>query len=127
MLWQNVPCLNSQPIFVQLWCQADFEHIRTTSGFKYAHYFKTCSITGTSGKRTTQHSAQSHKLNRILSALGLAIFSRWQPDNVHFEPFSVNGSPFAVAHGDWYAGKGVAYMRVEMDDFRLHLFCTHVS
>ena len=90
----------------QLWCQSDFDHIRTTTGYKFAHYFKTSSIAGTSG---------------------LAIFAKWAPDTLHFEPFTVNGSPFSPHHGDWFAGKGVAYARIDLSGLRLHLFCTHVS
>lgn len=90
----------------QLWCQSDFDHIRTTTGYKFAHYFKTSSIAGTSG---------------------LAIFAKWAPDTLHFEPFTVNGSPFSPHHGDWFAGKGVAYARIDFNGLRLHLFCTHVS
>ncbi|KAI1301959.1 Sphingomyelin phosphodiesterase 2 [Halotydeus destructor] len=93
-------------VFLQeLWCQADFDHIKSTANLKFAHYFKTCSIAGTSG---------------------LAVFCRWLPDSVHFEPFLVNGSPFKPQHGDWYAGKGVGYARVILDQIRLHLFCTHL-
>lgn len=31
-----------------------------------------------------------------------------------------------VTHGDWFAGKGVAYARIELGDLHLHLFCTHM-
>lgn len=57
---------------------------------------------------------------------GLAIFAKWAPETIHFEPYSVNGSPFMPHHGDWFAGKGVAYVRIEVGDLRMHLFCTHM-
>jgi sphingomyelin phosphodiesterase 2 len=91
---------------MQLWCQSDFDHIKHVTGYKFGHYFKTSSVAGTSG---------------------LAIFAKWSPETIHFEPYTVNGSPFKPHHGDWFAGKGVAYVRIDLMDLRLHLFCTHVS
>ena len=90
---------------LQLWCQTDFEYIKSCTKYKFAHYFKTSCIAGTSG---------------------LAIFAKWSATSIHFEPYTLNGSPFQPHHGDWFAGKGVAYARIDLRDLRLHLFCTHV-
>ncbi|XP_074596044.1 neutral sphingomyelinase [Brevipalpus obovatus] len=95
-------------VFLQeLWVRADFELIKqtTSSCYKFAHLFSTKSILGTSG---------------------LAILSKWEPSYISFLPYSVNGSPFRPWHGDWFTGKGVAYARVEIEDLRVHLFCTHM-
>ena len=56
----------------------------------------------------------------------MAIFARWSPETIHFEPYCVNGTLFRPDHGDYFAGKGVAYVRIDVDDLRMHLFCTHL-
>ena len=107
ILWQKFEYLDTNyQTLEQLWCQSDFEHIKTVTGYRFGHYFKTSCVAGTSG---------------------LAIFAKWAPETIHFEPYTVNGSPFKPHHGDWFAGKGVAYVRIDLSDLRLHLFCTHVS
>ncbi|XP_054160194.1 sphingomyelin phosphodiesterase 2-like [Oppia nitens] len=95
-------------VFLQeVWVQSDFEQIwkATESKFKFAHMFKNGSVLGNSG---------------------LAILVKWVPKVFHFHPFSVNGSPFQVTHGDWYTSKGIGYVRIELDSLNLHLFCTHM-
>ncbi|CAG2117581.1 unnamed protein product, partial [Medioppia subpectinata] len=95
-------------VFLQeIWVQSDFDYIRkaTESEFKFSHFFKNGSVLGNSG---------------------LAVLVKWVPKAFHFHPFSVNGSPFRLNHGDWYTSKGVGYIRVELDSLNLHLFCTHM-
>ncbi|XP_053209152.1 sphingomyelin phosphodiesterase 2-like [Panonychus citri] len=95
-------------VFLQeLWVKSDYELIRqkTSSIYKFAHLFPTKSIIGTSG---------------------LAILSKWSPTHISFMPFTVNGSPFRPWHGDWFTGKGTGYIRVDLNDLRIHLFCTHM-
>lgn len=77
--------------------------------------------------------------------------AKWNPKMIHFHPYSINGTPFRPHHGDWFSTKGlhfslvhnffcclhktfvyhlpsgVAYVRIEVKGFNLHLFCTHVS
>lgn len=95
-------------VFLQeVWIQSDFEYIRTKtkSIYTFAHMFNNASILGTSG---------------------LVIMAKWIPKIVHFHPYSINGSPFRPNHGDWFSTKGVAYARIELKGFNLHLFCTHM-
>ena len=95
-------------VFLQeVWVKSDFELIRqqTSSFYKFAYLFPTKSILGTSG---------------------LAILSKWSPAHISFIPFTVNGSPFRPWHGDWFTGKGTAYIRIDLQDMRIHLFCTHM-
>lgn len=62
----------------------------------------------------------------ILGTSGLVIMAKWIPKMIHFHPYSINGSPFRPNHGDWFSTKGVAYARLELKGFNLHLFCTHM-
>lgn len=95
-------------VFLQeVWMESDFECIRenTKDSYKFAHLFRSGSILGSSG---------------------IVIMCKWMPKVVHFEPYSLNGSPFYPWHGDWFSGKGVAYVRVDIDSLSLHLFSTHM-
>lgn len=68
--------------------------------------------------RTPNNSSTSFRL-------GLALFSKYQPSNLHFEKFATNGNPFKLWHGDWFTGKGVAYALIPINGYNFHLFNTH--
>lgn len=98
---------NCDIVFLQeVWVPSDFEFIQnnTRDIYQFAHHFKSGSF---------------------LKSSGIVILCKWQPRVIHFEPYSLNGSPFYFWHGDWFAGKGVAYSRVDLDGLSLHLFSTH--
>lgn len=98
---------NCDIVFLQeVWVTSDFEIIRngTKDIYRFAHLFRSGSVLGSSG---------------------IVILCRWLPRVIHFEPYSLNGSPFYPWHGDWFAGKGIAYSRVDFDGLSLHLFSTH--
>lgn len=99
--------INCDIVFLQeIWVSTDFETIRnnTQDLYKFAHLYRSGSVLGSSG---------------------IVILCKWLPKVVHFEPYSLNGSPFYPWHGDWFAGKGIAYTRVDFDGLSLHLFSTH--
>lgn len=98
---------NCDIVFLQeVWVTSDFEIIRdgTKDIYRFAHLFRSGSVLGSSG---------------------IVILCKWLPRVIHFEPYSLNGSPFYPWHGDWFAGKGIAYSRVDFDGLSLHLFSTH--
>lgn len=98
---------NCDIVFLQeVWVTSDFEIIRddTRDIYRFAHLFRSGSVLGSSG---------------------IVILCKWLPKVIHFEPYSLNGSPFYPWHGDWFAGKGIAYSRVDFDGLSLHLFSTH--
>ena len=98
---------NCDIVFLQeVWVTSDFEIIRngTKHIYRFAHLFRSGSVLGSSG---------------------IVILCKWLPRVIHFEPYSLNGSPFYPWHGDWFAGKGIAYSRVDFDGLSLHLFSTH--
>lgn len=98
---------NCDIVFLQeVWVTSDFELIRdgTSDVYRFIHLFRSGSVLGSSG---------------------IVILCKWLPKVIHFEPYSLNGSPFYPWHGDWFAGKGIAYARVDFDGLSLHLFSTH--
>jgi len=98
---------NCDIVFLQeVWVTSDFETIRerTKHIYRFAHLYRSGSVLGSSG---------------------IVILCKWLPKVIHFEPYSLNGSPFYPWHGDWFAGKGIAYSRVDFDGLSLHLFSTH--
>lgn len=98
---------NCDIVFLQeVWVTSDFEIIRdgTKDIYRFAHLYRAGSVLGSSG---------------------IVILCKWLPKVIHFEPYSLNGSPFYPWHGDWFAGKGIAYSRVDLDGLSLHLFSTH--
>lgn len=98
---------NCDIVFLQeIWVTSDFEIIKngTKDLYCFAHLFRASSVLGSSG---------------------IVILCKWYPKVIHFEPYSLNGSPFYPWHGDWFAGKGIAYSRVDFDGLSLHLFSTH--
>lgn len=98
---------NCDIVFLQeIWVQSDFETIRneTRDIYKFAHLYKSGSVLGSSG---------------------IVLLTKKSPKVIHFEQYSLNGSPFYFWHGDWFAGKGIAYSRIDLDGLSLHLFSTH--
>ncbi|KAI0885971.1 Endonuclease/exonuclease/phosphatase [Annulohypoxylon maeteangense] len=60
---------------------------------------------------------------------GLALLSRWPIEEISITRYPLNGSPTALFHGDWYAGKGVAYAKVRYGkepDNIIDVFNTHL-
>ena len=57
---------------------------------------------------------------------GLAIFSRFPIVDAGFMRYSLAGRPERMAHGDWYAGKGVALARIKHSRLGIiNIFNTH--
>ncbi|KAI1212715.1 Endonuclease/exonuclease/phosphatase [Annulohypoxylon truncatum] len=60
---------------------------------------------------------------------GLVLLSRWPIEETSMTRYPLNGSPTALFHGDWYAGKGVAYARIRYGkepDNVIDIFNTHL-
>lgn len=57
---------------------------------------------------------------------GLLVVSRYAITESRFHRFSKNGSLLHVQRGDWYAGKGVAHVRLQFDERRVvDVFTAH--
>ncbi len=58
---------------------------------------------------------------------GLFVVSRWPIVTAFFHRYAKGGKPWRVDHGDWWAGKGVCFVRLRLppDGRVLDLFVTH--
>ena len=57
---------------------------------------------------------------------GLLFVSRYPIIETRFERYKNEGNPFALHHGDYWAGKGIASIRVVHPDGHLVVYGTHV-
>jgi len=61
-----------------------------------------------------------------LGASGLAIISRYRIVEAHFWKYRLNGQVLRVDHGDFYAGKGIGYVKIEvMPNVYALVYVTH--
>lgn len=77
----------------EVFCQQDAQLFasRLRPSLPYSHWFTNSSIVGSPG---------------------LMMLSRWPLAAIHQRTFSLQGSPMKFYRGDWFAGKGVGYVRV---------------
>ncbi|KAI4882144.1 hypothetical protein NFI96_017234, partial [Prochilodus magdalenae] len=57
---------------------------------------------------------------------GLAVFSRHRIQNALLYQFSLNGSPYMVHHGDWFGGKGVGLVILDVFGLKVNAYVTHL-
>lgn len=58
---------------------------------------------------------------------GLAILSRFPIRATHTHPYTLNGLPIHVGHGDWFVGKAAGSATLDLGDgFLVDVFDTHV-
>lgn len=59
---------------------------------------------------------------------GLAILSRFPIKATHTHPYTLNGLPIHVGHGDWFVGKAAGSVTLDLGGgFLVDVFDTHVS
>ncbi|GAB6032155.1 hypothetical protein CHUAL_010807 [Chamberlinius hualienensis] len=92
-------------VLQEIWCKSDYECIvnQTRDVLPYSHYF----YSGVIGS-------------------GLCVFSKVPIVDVLFLPFSLNGYPHMIAHGDWFSGKGVGMCRVTYEGLEFNIFTAHL-
>ncbi|XP_063693408.1 putative neutral sphingomyelinase [Bolinopsis microptera] len=61
-----------------------------------------------------------------LGSPGLLVLSRYPIVEIAFHPFALNGYPQRVAHGDWWAGKGVGLCRIDHPLATVDFYITHI-
>ena len=62
----------------------------------------------------------------VLGSPGLLVLSRYPIVDVAFQPFTLNGYPQCVFHGDWWAGKGVGMCRIDHPLAIIDFYITHL-
>ncbi|XP_028410219.1 LOW QUALITY PROTEIN: sphingomyelin phosphodiesterase 2-like [Dendronephthya gigantea] len=57
---------------------------------------------------------------------GICIFSRYPILKTFAYPFAVSGYPYAIAHGDWFGGKGACFALIDHPKMKIHFFTSHL-
>ncbi|KAJ8265761.1 hypothetical protein COCON_G00148600 [Conger conger] len=89
----------------EVWSEKDFLFLKKTlaSTHPHSHYFKS----GVIGS-------------------GLAVFSRHRIHDAFLYRFSLNGYPYMLHHGDWFGGKAVGMVIVNICGLTAHVYVTHL-
>ena len=59
----------------------------------------------------------SHYFHSGMIGSGLCVFSKHPITHAMTLPYSLNGRPNAITHGDWFAGKALGFCRVHFEDW----------
>ncbi|XP_062852753.1 sphingomyelin phosphodiesterase 2 [Trichomycterus rosablanca] len=89
----------------EVWSEKDFNFLKTKLGstHQYSYYFKS----GFFGS-------------------GLAVFSRHRIHDVFLYKYSLNGYPYMAHHGDWFGGKAVGKVLLNISGLKVHVYVTHL-
>ncbi|MBN3293039.1 NSMA phosphodiesterase, partial [Polypterus senegalus] len=78
-------------------------------------------------KRALSHcNPHSHYFKSGVIGSGLALFSKHKLLDVFLYRYSVNGFPYKAFHGDWFAGKAVGMVVVNIGGMVAHVYITHL-
>ncbi|XP_059383288.1 sphingomyelin phosphodiesterase 2-like [Carassius carassius] len=89
----------------EVWSERDFLFLKRklSSSHPHTHYFKS----GVIGS-------------------GLAMFSRHRIQDALLYQYSLNGYPYMLRHGDWFGGKAVGLVIVDISGLKAHVYVTHL-
>lgn len=89
----------------EVWCEKDFQFLKKKLGcvYPFSHYFKSGFI-----------------------GSGLAVFSRHRIHDAFLYRYSLNGYPYMAQHGDWFGGKAVGKVLLNISGLTVHVFVTHL-
>ncbi|CAM4629027.1 unnamed protein product [Leuciscus chuanchicus] len=89
----------------EVWCEKDFLFLKKKLGsvYPFSHYFKSGFI-----------------------GSGLAVFSRHRIHDAFLYRYSLNGYPYMAQHGDWFGGKAVGKVLLNISGLNVHVFVTHL-
>ncbi|XP_051517342.1 sphingomyelin phosphodiesterase 2-like isoform X1 [Myxocyprinus asiaticus] len=89
----------------EVWSERDFLFLKRklSSSHPHTHYFKS----GVIGS-------------------GLAVFSKHTIQDALLYQYSLNGYPYMLCHGDWFGGKAVGLVIVNMFGMKAHIYVTHL-
>ncbi|XP_059397068.1 sphingomyelin phosphodiesterase 2-like [Carassius carassius] len=89
----------------EVWSERDFLFLKRklSSSHPYTHYFK----------------------SRVIGS-GLAVFSKHRIQDALLHQFSLNGYPHMLHHGDWFGGKAVGLVIVDIFGLKAHVYVTHL-
>ncbi|XP_030633218.1 sphingomyelin phosphodiesterase 2 [Chanos chanos] len=89
----------------EIWCEKDYLFLKRELGntYRYSHYFKS----GVIGS-------------------GLAVFSTHKIHDAFLYRYSLNGYPYMAHHGDWFGGKAVGKVLLNISGMNVHVYVTHL-
>ncbi|MGH0165264.1 UNVERIFIED_CONTAM: hypothetical protein FKN15_048601 [Acipenser sinensis] len=77
-------------------------------------------------KKTLAHShPYTHYFKSGVIGSGLAVFSKHKILDTFLYRYSINGYPYMAHHGDWFGGKAVGMVVLDICDLTVHAYVTH--
>ncbi|XP_053492087.1 sphingomyelin phosphodiesterase 2 isoform X1 [Ictalurus furcatus] len=89
----------------EVWSEKDFHFLKTKLGSTHPH---------------------SHYFKSGFFGSGLAAFSRHRIHDVFLYKYSLNGYPYMAHHGDWFGGKAVGKLLLNISGLMVHVYVTHL-
>ncbi|KAL1131450.1 hypothetical protein AAG570_011067 [Ranatra chinensis] len=88
----------------EVWCMDDYKSLvnYTKSNMPYSYYF----YSGLNGS-------------------GLCVLSRWPIVETLFFKWPLNGYFYMVHHADWFGGKGVGLLQIDVAGYLVNIYTTH--
>lgn len=78
-------------------------------------------------KKTLAHShPYTHYFKSGVIGSGLAVFSKHKILDTFLYRYSINGYPYMAHHGDWFGGKAVGMVVLDICDLTVHAYVTHL-
>ncbi|TRY89662.1 hypothetical protein DNTS_021532, partial [Danionella cerebrum] len=107
----------------ELWCEKDFQFLKQklSTFYPYAHLFKRQDGADESFCKFTNALVLSGFIGS-----GLAVFSRYRIHDAFLYQYSLNGYPYMVQHGDWFGGKAVGKVSLNIGGLNVYVFVTHL-
>ncbi|XP_051853478.1 sphingomyelin phosphodiesterase 2 [Antechinus flavipes] len=89
----------------EVWSERDFESLRQKllPNYTWAHYFRSGFI-----------------------GSGLCVFSKHPIQEIFQHTYSLNGYPYKIHHGDWFCGKAVGMLVLEICGILVNVYVTHL-
>ncbi|XP_076133004.1 sphingomyelin phosphodiesterase 2a [Alosa pseudoharengus] len=89
----------------EVWSEKDYLYLKRTlaTSHPFTHYFRS----GVIGS-------------------GLAVFSKHRIQDALLYQYSLNGYPYMIHHGDWFGGKAVGLVILNVCGMRAHIYVTHL-
>lgn len=90
----------------EVWSESDFQKLksRVINALPYSYYF----YSGVAGS-------------------GLCVFSKYPIEKAFYHGWRLNGYVHRIQHGDWFGGKGVGMVKVNVNGQYVNFYTAHVS
>uniref|UniRef100_A0AAY4CLP9 sphingomyelin phosphodiesterase n=1 Tax=Denticeps clupeoides TaxID=299321 RepID=A0AAY4CLP9_9TELE len=89
----------------EVWSEKDYLYLKNKLGSSHPH---------------------SHYFRSGVIGSGLAVFSRHLIQDALLYKYSLNGYPYMVHQGDWFGGKAVGLVALDISGLRAHVYVSHL-